>query len=132
MLDKRRPAVLFPQQKAHDVCSFAVGAPVSSAARGPCVAVTVGQRDGLTRQGGANCDWLANVPRSPLAERIGGQSPKRLRQPDRALRCAIGLNEVRGWLPFHGHGTAQPRSQARAICLQVFLQICACDRSWLP
>jgi len=91
-LDKRRPVVLVSRQEAYAVRALVIVAPVSTTVRGYAVEVKVGRKQGLSRDGVVNCDWLVTLPKADLVERAGTLPASKLAQLDAALRFALGLD----------------------------------------
>jgi mRNA interferase MazF len=71
--------------------STVICAPVYSARHGLSTEVTVGPDEGLKHESGLLCDALVSLPKAALTDFVGTLSLAKLRQLDRALLAALGI-----------------------------------------
>lgn len=90
--DKTRPVVLVSRQDAYVYRDFLVVARVTTRVRGVRSEVAVGRREGLPRDGVANCDDLTTVSKRVLLRRVAPLGEAKLAELDEALKFALGLD----------------------------------------
>jgi mRNA interferase MazF len=67
-------------------------APVYSSREGIATEVLVGPHEGLLHESAVRCDELISLPKFRLREYVGALSGERMREVDRALGLALGLD----------------------------------------
>jgi mRNA interferase MazF len=72
--------------------STVVCAPVYSARHGLSTQVHVGVEEGLKHESAIHCDELVSLPKSTLTHFVAALSVPRLRELDRALIVALGID----------------------------------------
>ena len=87
-----RPAVLVSRDESYSVRSRCVVVPLTRTVRGIPTEVRVGPEDGIPKAGVANADEIVTIPRALLRGRITALPPARMRELDRALGFALGLD----------------------------------------
>ncbi|MDR0594827.1 MAG: type II toxin-antitoxin system PemK/MazF family toxin [Bifidobacteriaceae bacterium] len=68
---KTRPVLVLTRRIAQPCLNQVTVAPVTSTVRGIATEVVVDQRNGLGRQGVANCDTIVSIPKELLGDTIG-------------------------------------------------------------
>jgi mRNA interferase MazF len=71
--------------------STVIYAPVYSTSHGLASQVPVGAGEGLLHDSGIHCDELVSLPKSALTRFVGRLGPDKLRDIDRALVAALGI-----------------------------------------
>lgn len=71
--------------------STVVCAPVYSARHGLSTQVSVGPDEGLKHDSALHCDELISLPKMALTDFVGTLAPKKLRDLDKALIAALGI-----------------------------------------
>ena len=71
--------------------STVICAPVYSARHGLSTQVSVGLDEGLKHESALHCDELVSLPKVALTDFVGTLSPTKLRELDRALIAAVGI-----------------------------------------
>jgi mRNA interferase MazF len=79
--------------------STVICAPVYSARHGLSTQVPVGLAEGLKQESSLHCDELVSLPKGALTDFVGTLSAAKLRELDRALFAALGI-DLEG--PSHG------------------------------
>ena len=88
----RRPVVLVSREAAYSpVRTRAIVVEVTRTIRDIPSEVVLAKRDGLPARCVANADNVVTIPKAWLDERIATLSPARVKELDRALRFALGL-----------------------------------------
>lgn len=87
-------AVVSRQAAIESAFSTLVCAPVFSQRQGLPTQVSVGPAEGLKHESAIVCDGLISIEKSRLTDFIGALSPDKMRELDRALATALGL-EIR-------------------------------------
>jgi mRNA interferase MazF len=72
--------------------STVVCVPVYSARHGLSTQVPVGPDEGLKHESSLHCDELVSLPKSALTQFVGRLGPAKLRELDRALLAALGID----------------------------------------
>ncbi len=88
----RRPVVLLSRDAAYRVRNAATVAPVTRTIREIPTEVPLDKDDGLPRRCVVNLDDIATIPKPLLDERLTVLSERRMREIDRAIRFALGLD----------------------------------------
>jgi mRNA interferase MazF len=71
--------------------STVVCAPVYSMRHGLSTQVPVGLGEGLKHESSVHCDELVSLPKSLLTDYVGSLSQKKVRELDRAMVSALGI-----------------------------------------
>jgi mRNA interferase MazF len=87
----RRPVLLLSRDEAYEVRALVTAAPVTTRVRNTPVEVRLSPADGIPRESVVNLDTLTTVPKSVLKERLATLSESRMREVNRALAFALGL-----------------------------------------
>jgi mRNA interferase MazF len=87
----RRPVLLLSRDEAYEVRALVTVAPVTTRIRNIPVEVRLNPADGIPRESVVNFDTLTTVPKSVLKERLATLSESRMREVNRALAFALGL-----------------------------------------
>lgn len=87
----RRPVLLLSRDEAYEVRALVTVAPVTTRVRNIPVEVRLNPVDGIPRESVVNLDTLTTVPKSVLKERLATLSESRMREVNRALAFALGL-----------------------------------------
>ena len=90
----RRPAVLVSRNESYSVRTRCIVVPLTRTIRGIPTEVRLGPAEGLSKAGVANADEVVTIPRRLIGSRIADLSSDRLRELDRALIFALGLDTV--------------------------------------
>lgn len=90
-LDKARPVLVLTRELVIPQRTQITVAPVTSAARGLSVEITVGHANGLGHDSVVNCDNIVTVPKAAIGERIGYLLPAQEAALTAAIRAAFGL-----------------------------------------
>jgi mRNA interferase MazF len=88
----RRPVVLVSRNVAYVVRSKVTVVEVTTRMRGIETELRLGTREGLPRACCANADNLITIDKSWLDERIGALGREKMKQLDRALVLALGID----------------------------------------
>ncbi len=89
---RSRAFVIVGRQAAIDSAfSTVICAPIFSAGLGLASQVRVGPAEGLKHESWILCDGLVSVDKTQLTNYIGGLSPQKLTDLNRALRVALDL-----------------------------------------
>ena len=91
---RKRRAFLVVSRQALIESRFSslVCAPVYSAHDGLSTQVHVGLAEGLKKESSIHCDELVSLPKSVLTDYVGALGSAKLRDVDRALAIALGLD----------------------------------------
>jgi mRNA interferase MazF len=93
---KQRVFVIVSRQPLIDSrFSTLICAPVYSRHDGLSTQVQVGTAEGLKKDCSIHCDELVSLPKSALTDDVGSLKPGGLKDLDRALTVAVGLEEGR-------------------------------------
>lgn len=74
--------------------SSAVCAPVFTDYSGLPTQVPIGPEVGLKHHSSVHCDAVTSIPRSSLTNYVGSLPPAKMREVDRALAVALGLDDL--------------------------------------
>jgi mRNA interferase MazF len=88
----RRPVLLLSWDAGLGIRDRVTVAPVTTRIRGLDAEVLLDKADGMDEPSAVNCDIVATVLLSTLAERIGVLSDLKMRQVERALHVALGMD----------------------------------------
>lgn len=87
----RRPVLLLSRNEAYFVRSLVTIAPVTTRIRHIPIEVSLGTDDGMPRDCAVNLDSITTIPRDSLLERLVALRPEKIRDVDRAIHFALGL-----------------------------------------
>ncbi len=87
-----RPVVILTRNSVIDTIGAVIVGLVTRTARGLPTEVSVGRAEGLPRPSVANADNLLTVPRQRLIRLMGQFSSEKVRELDRAVKIALGLD----------------------------------------
>ena len=85
-------AVVSRQASINSRFATVVCVPVYSARHGLATQVPVGIEEGLKHESSLHCDELLSLPKPRLTDFVGALSSERLRELDRALVAALGID----------------------------------------
>ncbi|MBW3624894.1 MAG: type II toxin-antitoxin system PemK/MazF family toxin [Armatimonadetes bacterium] len=89
----RRPVLLLSRSEAYSVRTQVTIAPVTTRIRDIPVEVKLGPDEGLPRVCVANLDSITTIPKDALENRITELSSEKIREVEKAIRFALGLEE---------------------------------------
>jgi mRNA interferase MazF len=72
--------------------STVICAPIHTNGRGLSTQIAVGTDEGLKHESWVICDNLRSISKSVMTQFVGSLSPSKLRQVDRALSIALGID----------------------------------------
>ena len=87
----RRPVVLLSRNEAYAVRSLVTVAPITTRIRHIPSEVLLGTDDGMPRECAANLDSITTIPKDCLRERLVSLPPEKLRDIEKAIHFALGL-----------------------------------------
>ena len=87
----RRPVLLLSRDEAYRVRAKVTVAPVTTRIRGMPAEVELDRHDGMPKPCAANLDSIATVRKSALVKRQTRLSLTRMREVERAIHFALGL-----------------------------------------
>jgi mRNA interferase MazF len=87
-----RPVVILTRNAVIDTIEAVIVGLVTRTARGTPTEVSVGRAEGLPRPSVVNADNLLTVPRQRLIRLMGQFSSEKVRELDRAVKIALGLD----------------------------------------
>jgi len=87
----RRPVVLLSRNEAYAVRSLVTVAPITTRIRHIPSEILLGTDDGMPRECAANLDSITTIPKDCLRERLVSLPPEKLRDIEKAIHFALGL-----------------------------------------
>jgi mRNA interferase MazF len=91
--DKRRPIVILTRTSALGFLNAVTIAPITSTVRDIPTEVFLNREDGLLDDCAVNLDHLQTAPKAQIGALITQLSPARMREINRALAFALGMDQ---------------------------------------